>query len=628
MKKSFRIICLIMALAFAASVLVSIVCSVALADEMDTRGETVYVETDAEGNVLSMISSVYITNLSGAETVTDSTTLTNIKNVLGSESPAVDGTNVTFKAEGEDVCYQGEASGELPFTISLKYYLDGVQMKPDEIAGKSGRVRIEVNCESTLKKTVETDGEEKEMNVPFSVIGMMTLDEDCTGLASDAKISSQAGTTTIMAVMLPGLAESLEIENSDKIKGSFYVEMNTESFELGKCTFIGMTGIIDENDLSGIDDIETLLTAIDEINSASTSLYKGAKRLRNGASTLNDGINEYISGVTTASDGMSQIVSGAAQLDEGTGQLSSGMNTFAESIDKIVEKVDEAKAKLEELQDPSSDVDARILAMLEDEINKALEGKEEEVKEEVRKTVYDSLSGTDLSEEEKNAIADQAADAVNLSDISLNIDQNVANEIRMAILELDSVKKAIAKLEELIAAADELADGANQLADGASEVSSGTYKLYEALKELDEGLTLLGDNGTQLADGTKQLYKGLDTLTDGLKTVSTEGLSKIVEETDGIKVSLSKKDALIELSESYTAFSSAAENVNGSVQFLITTEAIVEPLPIEIDTESTAETETTDGGTDNDDTAESKSFFETIGEWFENAFAAVKGIFD
>ena len=628
MKKSFRIICLIMALAFAASVLVSIVCSVALADEMDTRGETVYVETDAEGNVLSMISSVYITNLSGAETVTDSTTLTNIKNVLGSESPTVDGTNVTFKAEGEDVCYQGEASGELPFTISLKYYLDGVQMKPDDIAGKSGRVRIEVNCESTLKKTVETDGEEKEMNVPFSVIGMMTLDENCTGLASDAKISSQAGTTTIMAVMLPGLAESLEIENSDKIKESFYVEMNTESFELGKCTFIGMTGIIDENDLSGIDDIETLLTAIDEINSASTSLYKGAKRLRNGASTLNDGINEYISGVTTASDGMSQIVSGAAQLDEGTGQLSSGMNTFAESIDKIVEKVDEAKAKLEELQDPSSDVDARILAMIEDEINKALDGKEEEVKEEVRKTVYNSLSGTDLSEDEKNAIADQAADAVNLSDISLNIDQNVANEIRMAILELDSVKKAIAKLEELISAADELADGANQLADGASEISSGTYKLYEALKELDEGLTLLGDNGTQLADGTKQLYKGLDTLTDGLKTVSTEGLSKIVEETDGIKVSLSKKDALIELSESYTAFSSAAENVNGSVQFLITTEAIVEPLPIEIDTESTDETETTDGGTDNDDTAESKSFFETIGEWFENAFAAVKGIFD
>ena len=60
MKKSFRIICLVLAIAFAASMLISIVCSIALADGMDTRGETVYVETDAEGNVLSMISSVYI----------------------------------------------------------------------------------------------------------------------------------------------------------------------------------------------------------------------------------------------------------------------------------------------------------------------------------------------------------------------------------------------------------------------------------------------------------------------------------------------------------------------------------------------------------------------------------------
>ena len=43
MKKSFRIICLVLAIAFAASMLISIVCSIALADGMDTRGETVYV---------------------------------------------------------------------------------------------------------------------------------------------------------------------------------------------------------------------------------------------------------------------------------------------------------------------------------------------------------------------------------------------------------------------------------------------------------------------------------------------------------------------------------------------------------------------------------------------------------
>ena len=615
MKKSFRIICLVLAIAFAASMLVSIICSIALADGMDTRGETVYVETDAEGNVLSMISSVYITNMSGADTVTDDTTLTNIKNVLGSEAPEIDGTKVTFKVEGEDVCYQGEASGELPFTLSLSYYLNGTKMSPKEIAGKSGRVRIEVECKSTLKRPVTVDGVEKELNVPFSVIGMMTLDEGCTGLASDAKISSQAGVTTIMAVMLPGLAESLEIEE-------------TESFELGKCTFIGMTGIVDENDLSGIDDVEGLLTALDEINEASSALYKGARRLRNGASTLNDGISEYIDGVIAAADGMGQIKDGAEQLNYGTGEVASGMGTFAASISEIVAKVDEAKAKLDELQNPSADVDARIIAILESELNKALAGKEEEIKEKVRQSVYDALSGTELTEEEKQAIADQAAAAVNIGDVSINIDPDTANAIRMAVLELDDVKKAIAKLNEITAKADEAAAGAEQLSSGAYQVSSGMDKLYRGIKELDEGMALLSENGEQLKTGTKQLYRGLDTLTDGLRQVSSEGMAKIVEETDEIQLSLSKKDALLALSESYTAFSSDAENINGTVQFLITTEAIVEPLPIEMPSPMPEDTTGTDNGTDADAQPENRSFFQAIGDWFANAFAAIKGLFD
>lgn len=631
MKKSFRLICLVLAIAFAASILISIVCSIALADEMDTRGETVYVETDAEGNVLSMVSSVYITNLSGADTVTDNTTLTNIKNILGSESPTIRGSSVTFKAEGGDVCYQGVASGELPFELKLSYYLNGVKMKPNEIAGKTGRVRIEVSCKSTLKKTVTIDDTERQMNVPFSVIGMMTLDESCTSLASDAKISSQAGVTTVIAVMLPGLAENLEVEENDKLKESFYVEMDAESFELSKCTFIGMTGIVDENDLSGIDDVEGLLTALDEINEASSALYKGAKRLRSGAGTLNDGINEYIDGVAAAAGGMEQLEDGAKQLNYGTGEVAIGISTFAASINEIVAKVDEAKAKLDELQNPSTEVDKRIIAIIESEINKALAGKEEEIKEKVRQSVYDALAGTDMTEEQKQAIAEQAANAVNIGDVSVNIDPDIANAIRMAVLELDDVKKAIAKLNELTAKADAAASGANELAAGAGQVSSGMDKLYRGIKELDEGMALLSGNSEQLKEGVKQLYRGIDKLTGGLRQVSREGLAKIVEETNAIQLSISRKDALLDLSESYTAFSSDAENINGTVQFLITTEAIVEPLPIEMPSPTPEGTLGADNGTDktdNADNAEEKSFFQKIGDWFAEAFATVKGWFD
>ena len=64
------------------------------------------------------------------------------------------------------------------------------------------------------------------------------------------------------------------------------------------------------------------------------------------------------------------------------------------------------------------------------------------------------------------------------------------------------------------------------------------------------------------------------------------------------------------------------------VQFLITTEAIVEPLPIEMPSPVPEDTTGTDNSTDVDTQAENKSFFQAIGDWFANAFAAIKGLFD
>ena len=64
------------------------------------------------------------------------------------------------------------------------------------------------------------------------------------------------------------------------------------------------------------------------------------------------------------------------------------------------------------------------------------------------------------------------------------------------------------------------------------------------------------------------------------------------------------------------------------MQFLIPTEAIVEPLPIEMPSPSPEDTTGTDNGTDADAQAENKSFFQAIGEWFASAFAAIRGLFD
>ena len=235
MKKSTRVLCLVIAAAFVVTLLFSIVMSIAYAEEggeAASRGETVYVTADANGNVESVISSVYLSNTARLDTLTDYTSLTDVKAITTNEPPVVNGDAVTFAAGEGDVSYQGTASADaLPFSVRIAYYLNGREIAPEKLAGKSGRVRIEIAAENRLKRTADVDGETVELYVPFSIIGMLTLGEGFSGVtAENAKVSVQAGQITVLAVLLPGLAESLGMEPGDKINDTLTIEATVENF--------------------------------------------------------------------------------------------------------------------------------------------------------------------------------------------------------------------------------------------------------------------------------------------------------------------------------------------------------------------------------------------------------------
>ncbi len=122
-----------------------------------------------------------------------------------------------------------------------------------------------------------------------------------------------------------------------------------------------------------------------------------------------------------------------------------------------------------------------------------------------------------MTEEEKRAIADQAAAAVNIGDVSINIDPDTANAIRMAVLELDDVKKAIAKLNEIIAKADEAAAGAHRhYACGAADCEENHEELGSVTWQAWDGSSAIG---TASDDAAKAVYVYLEndlTITDTL----------------------------------------------------------------------------------------------------------------
>ena len=152
-------------------------------DAEDTVGkdETVYVITDAAGNAKSTIVSEWLKNLDGTDTLEDVSDLKDIKNVKGDETFTQSGDSVKWKADGNDIYYQGTTTKESPVTTKITYYLDGKKIEPDKLAGKSGKVKIRIDYTNN-----EKDGD---VYVPFMVISGMVLNEDFTNIKSNQRKS-------------------------------------------------------------------------------------------------------------------------------------------------------------------------------------------------------------------------------------------------------------------------------------------------------------------------------------------------------------------------------------------------------------------------------------------------------
>ncbi len=69
--------------------------------------------------------------------LTDESILKDIKNVKGDETFTENGDKLTWNTEGEDIYYQGTTDKDLPVSVKLTYYLDGKEVKPDDLKGKA-----------------------------------------------------------------------------------------------------------------------------------------------------------------------------------------------------------------------------------------------------------------------------------------------------------------------------------------------------------------------------------------------------------------------------------------------------------------------------------------------------------
>ena len=531
-RRIVRIICWILAALFLISAASLLLARVAYAAEPARRDESVYVDMDADGNITSVVSSVYLGNPSKEDSLTDYTTLTNIKNIAGLDSPTVEGQAVTFKADGEDVIYQGNGEGDaLPFSISITYTLDGKRVQAAELAGQSGHLCITIQVTNREMHTVTVDEEAVDMYVPFTVICMYTFDETFSNVTTSGKLTNQAGTNTVMGVLMPGLRESLDDLDNESIQDTLTIETDVRNLSLPEATLIGMVGLVDESDLSGIDDVQELMDGLDEMEDATRELRDGAKELRDGSQEYTDGTVEFADGARELADGALEAADGGAQLTDGIGQTYDG-------IDKLYKELEAMGS-----------------------VGGGSGGEGGDTGSVDQPSIADAM-------EWLNTVAEDTSDS------------NAQSNATILLAYIQALQSGLKAVAEMQARMQQLLSGIGTLRTGVKELYDGAYELAWGLYDLASGANELADGAVELADGSAELTDGIDELYDGLREFHRDGMQKLLDETSSINVSLSRKDALLDLSDGYNAFSAAKEVENGSVQFIYTIEEIEPELPI------------------------------------------------
>lgn len=125
------------------------------------KSETIYVTQDS-GKVKDKTVSVWINGDKNVK-IKDKSDLKNIKNLETDEKIDTKDGYINWNSDDKDVYYQGSTDKQLPVDVSVKYFLDGKEVKFKDLKGKSGHLKIVTEAVNNTKENAKIDGKDRKV---------------------------------------------------------------------------------------------------------------------------------------------------------------------------------------------------------------------------------------------------------------------------------------------------------------------------------------------------------------------------------------------------------------------------------------------------------------------------------
>ena len=584
------------------------------------KDESVYVNADASGKVKKTTVTEWLKNTEKGS-VDDETVLEDVENVKGNEKyKEGSDDSIVWESKGKDIYYQGTTDEELPVNMSITYKLDGKEISPKDLTGKSGKLEMTINYENKSKQNVDVDGQQTEMYTPFTLATAMMLptDEYTNVTIDNGKIVSDGDKNIVVGVAFPGLSEDLGLDSSNldvDIPSSVTITADVTDVSVGATYTMASANLLDSIGLDDVDSFDDLDDSINKLEDATNQLVDGSKELAEGTNTLNGKSGELISGVDKLADGVTAYTDGVAGVADGANAINSNMALVKNGVSAAVEGTGKLATGVSGVQSGLNTVASGINTAIAN-LNQSSENIKglanqtaltDEEKQQIVSKVSAGLDQAGLSEEQKAAVDSAIASAVSAASDETNTKVvYAANEysegMSGAASQLSAASSALtmvdpsnptatvaggvaavsAGIDELqtklgTGTADQpgLTTGVEALASGVSQLADGANELNQKSSTLNSGMSTLKNGGEQLVSGVGVLASGADTLASGIAEYKSEAIDKLADAFGGdISKVTSRIAAMKELSANYKSYAGIKDGMNGSTKFIIETEAV------------------------------------------------------
>lgn len=339
----------------------------------------------------------------------------------------------------------GKLDDQLPLNVKISYTLDGKEISPKKLAGKSGHVVIRYDYENLASYTANIQGREQELFVPFAVLTGLVLDNSKFSniTVSSGRVVSDGKNSIAAGFALPGLQKSLNIDN-DLLEFPDYVEISADvqDFELAMSLTLVTNNLLDDEglDLNNTADIRyalsKLTSAVGQLKDGSSALYDGLDTLFGSVGTLADGVNQLADGLTALDANSDSLRGGAQQVfntllasantqieSSGLGNPGLTIDNYNEVLTALIDSLSESNVSAQALE--------KVKAMVESktpEIEaKVTEVVQESVKVKVEQAVTEVVKGQIEAQIRENSLA--------MGKITKGVTDTVKAQVREAVNE-------------------------------------------------------------------------------------------------------------------------------------------------------------------------------------------------